>query len=322
MLAAHGLPEDLSDEEMLLPARQIGRLLEASAKSLRCPDFGLRLAQLQDIRILGPIAIAIENARTVKEALDVVSKYMFVHHDGMSISTVPHRDGPGRIELCYGFRAGPQAAARQAIDLVLGGGHRILGLLGGENYLLHEVHLPYAPIAPPASYQRSFGVPVLFRQNKAALVVSGALLNAPLPHANESLRGMATDYLQKHFGAGRDGLIARVRLAIVSGLENSDASLAKVASLLALQPRTLQRRLADAGESFEAMRDDAMREAAWTYLRSSDMALSDIAARLGLSQQSALARSCKRWFGDTPLAVRRGALQAESPALSGSRARG
>lgn len=314
LLEAHGLTLNLSDEERLLPARQVGQLLEATAAALQCPDFGLRLAQFQDIGVLGPIAIAIQNARTVQEALDVVSKYMFVHYDGMSISPVAHADDPGRIALCYGFGTDSLAVPRQSIDLVLAGGHRILTLLGADNYRLHEVRLPYAPIAPLSAYQRIFGAPASFRRSEAALVVPGALMDAPLPYASEAMRAMAADYLQKNFGAGRDDLAARVRMAIAVGLANANTGLDQVARQLSLQPRTLQRRLAAAGEAFDALRDEVMREAALKYLRNPDMPLTEVAARLGLSQQSALTRSCRRWFGESPLKIRRASAQTGAAA--------
>lgn len=306
LLVAHGLAATLSDEEMLLPAVRVAKLLETTAATLGCFDFGLRLARVQDIGVLGPIAIAIQNSRTLKEALDVVSSYMFVHHDGMSISPVAHAGDPGRIALCYEFGAHPLTAARQSIDLVLGGGHRILRLLGEEHYVLHELHLPFTPAAHLAAYQRSFGAPVLVRQEKAALVISGALLRQPLPHASERLRDMVTEYLHKNFGTGRDALLERVRMAIAVSLGTSNVSLTNIADQLAMQPRTLQRRLADAGEAFEAMRDGVMRDTALKYLRNSNLPLSEIAARVGLSQQSALTRSCQRWFGASPLKIRRG----------------
>ena len=52
-------PASLADDEALIPMLAVARLLESSASAARCPDFGLRLANHQDISVLGPVAIAI-----------------------------------------------------------------------------------------------------------------------------------------------------------------------------------------------------------------------------------------------------------------------
>ncbi len=55
--------EALDDDDALLPLRAVAQLLEASATATACADFGLRLAEIQDISVLGPVAIAMQNAR-------------------------------------------------------------------------------------------------------------------------------------------------------------------------------------------------------------------------------------------------------------------
>ena len=72
-------PESLQDDDALIPMRAGMQLLEASAALTGCPDFGLRLAQHRDIGVLGPLAIAIQNAPTVGQAVDYCIRYLFMH---------------------------------------------------------------------------------------------------------------------------------------------------------------------------------------------------------------------------------------------------
>src|SRR5262245_59114301 len=60
----------LTDEDALLSLRSCVHLLEASAIETGCADFGLRLSQVQDIGVLGPLGIVLQNAPTVREAWD------------------------------------------------------------------------------------------------------------------------------------------------------------------------------------------------------------------------------------------------------------
>jgi len=47
------------------------RLLEHTAKELRCPDFGLRLSTRQDLGILGPLGFAVSNCDNLGDAVRV-----------------------------------------------------------------------------------------------------------------------------------------------------------------------------------------------------------------------------------------------------------
>ena len=68
-------------------------LLERSARDLACPDFGLRLAERQDIGILGPLAVAMRHSATVGEAMRCASKYVYVYNAAIGFSVqVEHGD--------------------------------------------------------------------------------------------------------------------------------------------------------------------------------------------------------------------------------------
>jgi AraC-like DNA-binding protein len=58
------------------------------------------------------------------------------------------------------------------------------------------------------------------------------------------------------------------------------------------------------GTSFEAIKDDTRRDLAERYLSQPDVALTQITALLDYSEQSALGRSCRRWFQTTPRDLR------------------
>jgi len=306
LLLRHGLtPSSLDDEDALLPIRPVGHLLEQSARSLRCPDFGLQLASYQDVSILGPLAVAIQHSPTVRDALQCASRYLFMHSPAVAFSISDNAASSELAELRYEVLLPGLPPARQAIDLGLGVAHRMIKLIVGEQYRLRAVSLPHTPIAPLSTYVAYFGAPVTSAQPHAALLVPRDFFDTPLPAVNETLRELAVHYLDVHFGDSGQTVTSRVRLAISRSLGTSQSQLDRIATMLAMHPRTLQRHLAAEGTTFEAIRDEVCRQAAMRYLGSTRMPLSQISALLGLSEQSALTRSCKRWFGETPLAIRR-----------------
>jgi AraC-like DNA-binding protein len=96
----------------------------------------------------------------------------------------------------------------------------------------------------------------------------------------------------------------RVREAIAQIMRHGNASVEDVADMLHMHARTLQRRLMVEGTTFERVRDDVRKRLAEIYLGNELLALAEVSHLLGYANQSVLTRSCLRWFGRTPLAMR------------------
>jgi len=77
-----------------------------------------------------------------------------------------------------------------------------------------------------------------------------------------------------------------------------------VAQQLCLSARTLQRRLADAGHSFQSVVDEARRRLATRMRGETVYSLSEVAFMTGFADQSAFTRAFKRWEGQTPRSYR------------------
>ncbi len=75
-------PRALDSPDSQLPYAAMIRLLEDAAVRLGCPDFGLRLAAYQDIRILGPAAMIGLYSDTVGECLKAIGTYFLRARDG------------------------------------------------------------------------------------------------------------------------------------------------------------------------------------------------------------------------------------------------
>lgn len=88
--------------------------------------------------------------------------------------------------------------------------------------------------------------------------------------------------------------------AIVGLLGTSNPTLAVVAAELKLGERTIQRRLALEGTSFEDVLAGTRRSVAERLLRDTELPLTDIAFMLGFSELSAFTRAAKRWHGVSP----------------------
>ena len=101
-----------------------------------------------------------------------------------------------------------------------------------------------------------------------------------------------------------DSLAAKVRRAIASRISQGDVQIENVAHTLAMSTRSLQRRLAGEGVSYQELLDEVRRNAASSYLAQNRLAIGEVGYLLGYSEPAAFHRAFKRWHGVTPQAYR------------------
>src|SRR4030095_8911584 len=95
-----------------------------------------------------------------------------------------------------------------------------------------------------------------------------------------------------------------VENALVPLLPHGKARLREVAAKLAMSERTLARRLAPEGTSFNAVLEELRFELAKRYIDDPDLSISEIAWLLGYQEVSAFTHAFKRWSGKTPRQMR------------------
>jgi len=304
LLERFRIPPDAADNEAAtMPLTTLSRLLESAAAELGCPDLGLRLAERQDTGVLGPLAIALENAANLDEARQVAERYLYMRSAGRGLRRAPDPLAqPGTVAVLFDT---PDPDTPQLVDYHLGLLHRIVLLLHGGWYGLRSVLLPHPALAPVTRYTDYFGADVRLDAPVAGLRVPQGLLDAPLPGRNPVLAEMAVDYLDRYFaGAGRT-VAAQVRIILGRALGIVPPTLETVARLLDMHPRTLQRRLAAEETSFDDILDATRRDAARRLITTTDMPITQVAAVVGLAGAPSLTRAAHRWFGASPRELRR-----------------
>lgn len=302
-----GVPvEALDSDDVLIPERAAATVLELAAATLGCPDLGLRVGSRQDITMLGSLAVAIQHSPTLGDAMECTSRYLFVHSGSLSLTVAPDPYGERGVDaLLYGpaDAHGPV----QGTDSGLAFLHRTLTYLTGGPYGLRSVELPYRPAAPASVHEACFGAPVRVGRDVPAAVlrVPRQLTHHAMGAVNENLRQLALAFLAEQAPTVVSATTPRVRAAVQESLGTRPVEVGAVAALLALHPRTLQRRLEAEGTTFAAVVDDVRRHTARRLLTTTDLPLGQVAHLVGFAEQSALSRAARRWWDSTPRAVRR-----------------
>src|SRR5262249_31540345 len=100
------------------------------------------------------------------------------------------------------------------------------------------------------------------------------------------------------------GVAFEVRRILAAPAPDTEMSLEVVSRRLAMAPRTLQRRLAAEGTSFDALRDATLKEAAKVFLADPSISVGEVGLLFGYSEPGAFHRAFKRWHDITPQAFR------------------
>ncbi len=161
-------------------------LLERSAAELRCPDFGLRLAERQDIGILGTLAVAMRYSATVGEAMQCASEYLEVYNAAIAF-TIRHRRTPCQARLEFQSPSGALPRWAQTAEHGIGLTWRIMTLLSEGRCHLHQVWFPHAAVATAGHVPRAASTPLSSSvPGQAALTVAEADLNCPSARTSRS----------------------------------------------------------------------------------------------------------------------------------------
>ncbi|MCZ0735662.1 AraC family transcriptional regulator [Phreatobacter sp. AB_2022a] len=305
-------PAALADPDRSLPYRNVTRAIDMAARNLATADFGLRLCALQDVHSLGLLALVMQSASSVREAMMLGARYVYFHNSALGYRSF--MDPGGELECLEVFqRLEADAEMLQVTEICVSYQCRLLVLLSGGAVRPAAIHFRHAPIGSEAQYCRHLGQMPRFNAAFDGVSVNSLAWRRPLPPNDRSPQH--NQLLQRFVGGFLMGLspprvqpVADQVRNVLGNLVRTDMTdLGTVARVLGQHPRALQRRLKAEGAAFEDLRDAARKEWARQLLLQQGLGLAQVADLLGFADQSVLTRACQRWFGATPKRLRRNA---------------
>lgn len=301
-------PESLAPATENLPVERYIRLLEVAAEACGDPLFGLHVGERTRLSTFAVYGLVLCSCRSFRAATEQTRRFEGLAHDL----------GRSRIEehgaIAHYVWESPWLTtlpSRHLPESVMA------GILSFANWLAHTrvpvIDVAFAHAAPdPAlmpAYEQFFGAPVRFDAPQNCARFPAEILDWPVPNADTSLFPVLARHAEQLLAARerearQPEIINAVREKIVALLAHDSARLGDVADALGSTPRTLQRKLAEAGTSYQTVLDATRRELAEQYLREPGMTMTEVAFLLGYREQSSFNHAFRDWYGTTPAAWR------------------
>lgn len=275
-----------------VPLELQDQLWESYCSQLADPLAGLLVGLDMQIGHLDSAGMLLVTCDTLGEALEELIEYAPVIGAGGDFNL--RRDA----KLAW-IDYQPQLRIRQAerVESALASLLSLTHWSTGGQFRPHSISFTHAPLADLARYRQLINCELSFNARYNGLSFSVDQLALPLIQANSALRDHLRQLADETLRSlGQHSLSAEVqrsvRLQPAWGKE-------RIAEQLGISGRHLNRKLAEEGLTFKALREAVLQEMACQALHS-DQKIAQIAEQLGFSDENAFVRAFRRWQGETP----------------------
>jgi AraC-like DNA-binding protein len=265
-------------------------LFESAATALNDPAIGLRLGLVVRPADLGPLGLLFTAAATPRLAITRFSALLAALQGGTQAAL---QQIDAMTVWTYRIDDAALWPRRQDSEFSMAAICRLLQAASGPGLHPVEAQFEHAEPASTAVHARVFRAPLRFGQPANRLIIANTTI----------LERHIAELLQE--ADREDDAVRSVRAMISTGLGQNKITIEYLAAGLGLTPRTLQRRLAEAGTSLRQLLREHRQAMANLHVGAGQRSQASIAETLGYADGTAFWRAFKSWTKTTPSAYRR-----------------
>jgi AraC-like DNA-binding protein len=298
LLRRAGLPAGFFQQEKIyVTTAELFALWRAIGETSADPGIGLKLGAEPRLERYDATAIAAVCSQSFRDALQRMARYkQLTCPEEIRVHTT--RD-EASVEFAFPQAEGvePEVLVDLCLSWILSIGRR--GTDGQLNPLRLELT---RPVQHRESLETHFGCRVRFKAGRNALVFRSSDLDRPFVTHNADLLTAIGAQLETELQArnASSNVGEQVKHTLKRSLAGKRPTLQHIARELGLSVRTLQRRLTDAGITFQQVVEGTRRELAHHYLKQSTVELNETAYLLGYEDANSFFRAFHLWEGTSP----------------------
>lgn len=254
------------------------------------------------------------SARTVGDAFQELARYQALASG--NCGGIEYHYGNDGATLTIVMAHQNPVIRRHVIECVFNQFAGFIQLLSGRQDLSPSAaSVAHAPASRQSQrrFESALGCPVNWQHSSNQLHLSDPVHEFPiLGHGEETLM-MARQLADKQLAALNEhaSSINQIRLHALELIREATPRREAVADRMSISTRTLDRRLSEAGLTWQALVDGIRAQLAVEYLNDASLTIADIAHRLGFSEIRSFQRRFRLWTGLTPSAYRQQSGPAE-----------
>ena len=303
LLATANLPPQIFDHgESLMPAAGAIGFMEDAASAHGIEHLGVRAGAETPIGALGVFGRLIAAAGTLETAIEALVRLAPAFDSGSRWWT--ERRG-GRAWLCHEVTVAGCSSHRQADLYWLGIALNLLRGAAGCGWRPDAISLQASETPGVLPADVVGGAPVTFSQAENAIAFPVSLLGRSMPRPSTAPSVDGNDLDRWSSAAPASDFLESIGQVIATLSSSEYPRIDTVARAIGTGVRTLQRRLAEVGASYERMLARLRLGTAAHLLASTDATVLDIALDVGYSDHAHFTRAFRRWTGVPPREFRK-----------------
>ncbi|MHC4046799.1 AraC family transcriptional regulator [Bradyrhizobium vignae] len=292
------IPLRKSSEPIAIAAKLVIGLMEDAAELAGRPAAGVQFAEWLDPHLFGPMALLGEGATTLAERFHLACQFVHIRNNTLTFEKSEEQDN---VIMHVVVHPAIRPIARQFTEFFVAHCVKNVRTLLGAGWNAIRVELAHGPRASAGTEARYFKCPIRYLSGRDAIVVSRSDFVRRLPQSNPEKIAMLKRHFAQEEPMWRMDLRTQVEHLVASQLSTGTVSLTTISALLAMSPRTLQRRLAASGSDFAGVLEFVRIQAAEKYLRQDPPPpLTRLSQLLGYSDASVASRFVKSRLGQCP----------------------
>jgi AraC-like DNA-binding protein len=302
-LLGTGLKEEhILNPETLVSLRQFDIIYHNIFRITNRPDVALALGSALNLSRWGVLSIAMICSQTLGSALETGNRFRNIVRSRFSLT--PHF-GKDHTEIVIARQDGmsfPLSSSFSHEILITSLQNMIRGLVKERN-VFSEIQLNYAPPAHYTAYQQHFDCPYSFNREKTMIVIPNELMTRPLPTGNPITEQQAIAVCKmeaERVAQVQKGDLTWMLRAEIGKQEGPLPCLDDIADRLHVTPRTLRRKLQEAGTSYRRICHEHQLQLALHYLADPKLKSTAVAHKCGFKDAASFREAFKRWTDMTP----------------------
>lgn len=298
VLQRAGLPQNCIEQpRVLLTTEELFALWRAVGETSSNPAIGLLLGMESRTERFPPIALAALSTEKFGAAIDRMARYKQL----ACPEEIVQKKGKEEWSIQFRWLLADEVEPATLIECCFASVFSVAR--HGTGTRLSPLRVEFVqPRAHAKLLERHFGCPVICGASRNAIVFRAADAERPFVTRNAELLSILAPQFEEELkqANGDEDFTERVRIAVQQKLTGRRPTIEDIAGVLHISSRTLQRRLQDAGASFQRVLEEARHQLARYYLNNSVLELNEAAYLLGYEDANSFVRAFRTWEGIPP----------------------